>query len=69
VGEVEEATDLFYRHYIQNAPWSAPRTTVDWYTATALINERAFRSISRLQSGSLHILDAILARAQKILTC
>lgn len=68
LGEIEEATGLFYRHYLQKVPWSAPRATVDWFTAAALINERAFRSIARLQSGSLDILDAILARAQKILT-
>jgi aminoglycoside phosphotransferase (APT) family kinase protein len=67
LAEIDHATDLFYRRYSQKAPWFAPRATVDWYTAAALINERAFRSISRLQSGSLDILDAILARAQKIL--
>lgn len=54
--------------YAAHAPWPMPQQLVDWYTATALLNERVARSISRLKQGRLELLDDLLWLATSLLS-
>jgi Phosphotransferase enzyme family len=53
--------------YAQAAPaWKLDTEAVRWYTATALINERVYRSISRLKAGRLDMVEALLGLATQL---
>jgi aminoglycoside phosphotransferase (APT) family kinase protein len=67
VAEITNAIDHFCYRYANSVSWPASSAALAWYTAAALVNERAFRTISRLQSGGLFIIEAILERALSIL--
>jgi aminoglycoside phosphotransferase (APT) family kinase protein len=64
---VEQAIQCFCRCYLERVPWPESQLAVDWYTAAALVNERAFRAVTRLQSSRLDVLDLLLARAAQII--
>jgi hypothetical protein len=53
--------------YALAAPaWKLDTEAIRWYTATALINERVYRSISRLKAGRLDLLDELLELATRL---
>jgi len=56
----------FNAHYARSVPWKASNAVVAWYTAVALINERALRSITRLQQDTLHRVDELIELASRI---
>ncbi|GAB4421838.1 MAG: hypothetical protein Fur0044_19570 [Anaerolineae bacterium] len=58
--------DAFCQQYEQNVPWPMSRFALNWYTAAALINERAFRCVTRLKSGRLDLLDDLIDLADSI---
>lgn len=63
---IQNILATFYAHYAHSVPWKMPRAALNWYTAVALINERAFRCITRLQSDKLQMLDDLIALASRI---
>lgn len=56
----------FCQQYMQNVPWPASGLVLNWYMAAALINERAFRCVTRLKSGRLDLLDNLIDLADSI---
>jgi hypothetical protein len=61
-----EIIDVFCQAYAQSIPWDVSTAALNWYTAAALINERAFRSVSRLKAGRLDILDDLIELATQV---
>ncbi|MCE7986884.1 MAG: aminoglycoside phosphotransferase family protein [Caldilinea sp. CFX5] len=64
---IRQAIDAFCVAYAAVAPWPLEPQTIAWYTATALLNERAFRSVSRLKHGRLDLLDDLIGLAGALL--
>lgn len=62
-----QAVDAFCTAYATVAPWPLEPQTIAWYTATALLNERAFRAVSRLKHGRLDLLDDLIGLAAALL--
>ncbi|MFQ5783921.1 MAG: phosphotransferase [Alphaproteobacteria bacterium] len=56
----------FLKGYRAHADWPMPAADIVWYTAAALVNERAFRSVKGLKSTFLETLDDLLGLAQII---
>ena len=56
----------YYDQYRIGVPWELSRFELNWYTAVALVNERAFRSVTRLKTGRLDILDTLIDLAHTI---
>jgi aminoglycoside phosphotransferase (APT) family kinase protein len=52
--------------YRQYASWPAPDADVAWYTASALIHERALRCVTSLKPGRMEALDNLVAAATRI---
>ena len=59
-------TETFTQTYKRGVPWYVSQNELDWYTAVALINERAFRCLTRLKAGRLDILDRLLELANRM---
>ena len=64
---IDDSLATFCRHYAQHVPWTMSRAAVRWYTAVAVVNERAFRSVTRLQQDKLERVDDMLELASRIL--
>ena len=56
----------FDAHYVRSVPWKTSSAVLSWYTAVALINERAFRSVTRLQQDKLEMVDELVGLASRI---
>jgi hypothetical protein len=56
----------FSRSYQRNVPWRIALWALNWFVAAALINERAFRCVTRLKDGRLDLVDALVALAAQI---
>ncbi len=56
----------FIGRYRECVPWPTPALDIAWYTAAALINERAFRCVTRLKSGRMEIFDDLVRLADRI---
>jgi len=56
----------FLETYRERVRWPATVEDVAWYTATALVVERAYRSVTRLKGGNLEILDRVIELADDI---
>ncbi len=52
--------------YRQAAPWPVTDEEVDWYTAAALLNERAFRCVTSLKPGRMEILGQLVDIAARV---
>ena len=50
---VERRLAAFCAQYARSVPWSMSTPALSWYTAAALINERAFRPATRLEPDHL----------------
>ena len=64
---IAQSLDRFLLAYAEQAPWPLNRAAINWYTAAALLNERAFRAITRLKEGRLELIAALIARANELL--
>ena len=62
---IERLAITFCRSYLQACPYPNDEPALRWYTAAALINERAFRSVTRLKSGRLELLDDLITLAER----
>lgn len=62
----DELVSAIYSRYAQLVPWPASPFLRNWHTAAALINERAFRSITRLKNERLDIVDDVIRLADRI---
>ena len=56
----------FWQAYCCCAPEPASPAALNWAIATALINERAFRCLTRLKPGRLALLDSLIKLADRI---
>jgi aminoglycoside phosphotransferase (APT) family kinase protein len=63
---IQHAIDTFCAAYAQVAPWPLEPQAIGWYTATALLNERAFRTISRMKQGRFDLLDDLIRLASAL---
>lgn len=66
LNQVEKIGKAFLQGYQASAESNVPRFDLAWYTATALINERVFRCMSRVKAGRLDILDDLIDLADRI---
>ncbi len=63
---IEHLSKTFCEAYALASSWKLDEESVRWYTATALISERVFRTIARLKAGRLEILDDLLGVAKNL---
>jgi hypothetical protein len=63
---IRQLIDGFCHEYKQNVPWPMASLTLNWHIAAALINERAFRCLTRLKTGRLELVDDLIALADRI---
>jgi len=63
---VRRMTEVFVGEYEKNVSWRVFRSALDWHISMALINERAFRCLTRLVAGRFDILGNIIDLADKI---
>lgn len=63
---IAQLVDRFCAEYAQYTPWPLDRRAIDWYTASALLGERVYRSLTRVKSGRLDMVDELVARAEKL---
>lgn len=64
---MRRSIDGFLRSYAAHVPWALDHQAVNWYIAAALLNERAFRSISRMKEGRLAMVDDFIRIATELL--
>ena len=63
---IQRAVTAFCDQYERSVPWQTPRSVLNWYIATSLLTERARRSVMRLKSGRLNILDDLIDLAGRV---
>lgn len=63
---IRQVIDAFCAAYATVAPWPLDAQAIAWYTATALLNERAFRSVSRMKQGRFDRLDDLIGLASAL---
>jgi Phosphotransferase enzyme family len=63
---IRQAIDTFCTVYACQVPWPMPPPLINWYTAAALVNERAFRTVTRLKEGRLDLLDDLIRLASEL---
>jgi len=63
---VEKMIVVFVERYQKQTSWPVPANTLNWYVATALINERAVRCLTRLKGGGLDMVDQLVRLASKV---
>jgi Ser/Thr protein kinase RdoA (MazF antagonist) len=59
---------VFCAAYQRHVRWRISEWALDWYIATALINERAYRCVTRLKDGRLDLVDTLVAMAAQLST-
>ncbi len=64
--QIEKMAQVFIQQYKQSVPWAVSQASLRWYTAMMLINERAYRCLTRLKAGRLDILDQLILLADRI---
>jgi|GEM_PF-955695 len=68
VADAQRMIKLFLQHYQRQVVWEIDQQALRWYVAVALINERVWRSISRLKNGRLDNLNQLVAMAEHVAT-
>jgi hypothetical protein len=58
--------EALVRGYRQHAAWPVPSAEIDWYTAAALIGERAYRCLTSLKPGRMDIVDDLIELAEQL---
>jgi thiamine kinase-like enzyme len=66
VRETEQIAGRFIRAYRANVSWEVPESGLNWHIAAALIDERAYRCVTRMKAGRLAIIDDLIDLARKI---
>ncbi len=61
--ETEEVTRLFIQAYRANIDMEISEPVLNWHIASALINERAYRCVTRLKPVGVEIIDEIIEMA------
>lgn len=64
---MEPIVDSFVETYAQRVPWAVLESDLAWFTAAALLTERAVRSITRLKEGKLDRIQDVLMLADRII--
>ncbi len=64
---VSPAIDAFLDAYRKNVPWPIPDHMLAWHTATALVQERVSRAITRLKPGRLGLIGTLVDLADDLL--
>lgn len=64
---IAQSLDRFLLAYAEQAPWPLNRAAINWYTAAALLNERACRAITRMKEGRLELIAAFIQIATELL--
>ncbi len=64
--DISDMAQVFIEQYEKSVPWSISQSSLRWYTAMMLINERAFRCLTRLKAGRLDILDQLILLADRM---
>ncbi|MFQ5483219.1 MAG: aminoglycoside phosphotransferase family protein, partial [Nitrospinaceae bacterium] len=59
-------TGRFFNSYLNHVPWTLSQADLNWHIAAALINERAFRCLTRLKPGRLELIDTLIDLAHSI---
>jgi hypothetical protein len=63
---IHQMIDHLCACYAEQVPWPLDRQAIDWYTAAALLNERAFRAITRMKQGRLAMIDDFVRIATEV---
>ncbi len=63
---IQTICETFLRGYQKSVGWHISRSDLEWYVATALINERAYRCLARVKAGRLDILDDLIDLADQV---
>ncbi|MDH3664027.1 MAG: phosphotransferase, partial [Alphaproteobacteria bacterium] len=66
VGDVLSDIGAFVESYRRNVPWPVSDEAVAWYTATALLQERVYRTITRLKPGRLGLIGVLIDLADDL---
>ncbi len=64
--QLEKVGNQFIKEYEKRVPWTVSRWDLGWYIAAALINQRAFRCVTRLKAGRRDILEHLIGMADRI---
>ena len=64
---IDQLIDHFCATYAEQVPWPLDRRAIDWYTAAALLSERAFRAVTRMKQGRLQMVDEFMRIATELL--
>lgn len=64
--QLDEIGNQFIKEYEKRVPWTVSRWDLGWYIAAALINQRAFRCVTRLKAGRRDILEHLIGMADRI---
>lgn len=66
VAQVQQQMAAFVAAYRRRAPWPVPSKELAWYTAVALISERAFLCLSRFKAGRLALSEELIRCADRL---
>lgn len=66
LSQIAGPVEAFLRHYDRCTPWKIDRPTLAWFTAMALVTERAYRCVTRLKDGRRGMMDMLLNLADDI---
>jgi aminoglycoside phosphotransferase (APT) family kinase protein len=66
VTTIQPLAKIFCEAYALASSWKLDTEAIRWYSASALIAERAYRTITRLKSGRLDILDDLIELANQL---
>jgi thiamine kinase-like enzyme len=66
ISTIESLSEIFCQAYALASPWKFDQDAVGWHTATALINERIYRSISRLKPGRLASINELIKIVKRL---
>lgn len=66
LSQMAGAVQAFVNQYDQCTPWTLDQPTLAWFTAMALVTERASRCVTRLKDGRLGMIEPLLNLAHDI---
>ncbi len=64
---IRQCIDHFCARYATHVPWPLDRRAIDWHTAAALLNERAFRAVTRMKEGRVQMIGDFIRIATELL--
>jgi hypothetical protein len=63
---ITERVRAFSLTYQQHVPWRTSQRALNWFVAAALLNERAFRCVSRYKDGRPTMIDTLIRLADQL---